>query len=779
MKRLIFLIILNFNFTLAQDFLMQGWYWDYPKTTDGYNWADTLTNKANELANAGFTYIWLPPLSRASFGNSSNGYDPKDLYDLGEYGGGATGFGTRQDINELVAEFANVGINAVADVVYNHRDGGKAENNDAVENYIENYVWTKADSGYNPYPYDRWRSFILLGGTSGNDAGDYYFKVSSASGHNRFNGFKYNIYMETKTVKWQNQTDISEHEPNGGGDCSQDFNDITLGVNMNAFVDDPATCRTDEFHLNLKSTDFNSAGDTLFIYFGRRNSDYSDLRVYGIWSGPRSMDIADEIIYQTYTDFTNLPSSKGLMNYENFKPNNTNITKLDGDWDWPWFFYDYDQNVKSTRDVLYNWTRWLWEDVGIRGFRMDAVKHFPPNFVGDLFDSLYIHGIYSKLNVGEFFDANPITLNQWITDVYSSMETSTITELNPRIYDFALRQSLKDASDTYGYDVRNVFNSGIVDGAAGSGFNVVTFLNNHDFRETGQEVVNDPILGYAYLLTNNKVGLPSVFYPDYYYVTGFDKGGLKNKIDELIAVHKKHIFGATEIDYLSRFSTPYTQTFSTGFSNTTLFYQIMGTSSGRDLLVAINYAGGTDTLNVIHGINMTSVNNGDVFVDLLNYSLEPLTYVNEGKVNIKLPPRSYSVWVKGVTVQAKIFLQGAYDSLSNNMTTNLRNNDLLPFVSPYLEDQRTVKNIHESIVDWILVELYDNFANEPIVSKSVFVRNDGMLVLEDGVTTTIPLDAAVGDYYLVLKHRNHLAVASANKIMVNASTPLYDFTTDN
>ena len=63
----------------SQDVLMQGWYWDYPKTIDGNNWADTITSKATDLGDAGITHLWLPPLSRASFGSGSNGYDPKDL----------------------------------------------------------------------------------------------------------------------------------------------------------------------------------------------------------------------------------------------------------------------------------------------------------------------------------------------------------------------------------------------------------------------------------------------------------------------------------------------------------------------------------------------------------------------------------------------------------------------------------------------------------------------------------------------------------------------------
>ena len=162
LQSLLFLLLLFFlQNSFAQDIMMQGWYWDYPKTANGHNWADTIETKATELANAGITHVWLPPLSRASFGNGSNGYDPKDLYDLGEYGGGATGFGTRSQLDDIIDLFDNVGIEAVADVVYNHRDGGNAEDNPAIEGWIEGYNSTKVNNGDAPFPSDRLYSVSL------------------------------------------------------------------------------------------------------------------------------------------------------------------------------------------------------------------------------------------------------------------------------------------------------------------------------------------------------------------------------------------------------------------------------------------------------------------------------------------------------------------------------------------------------------------------------------------------------------------------------------------
>lgn len=627
-----------YNASSAQDFMMQGWYWDYPKT----NWAGTLNTKVSDLSSSGFTYVWVPPASRANSGSNSNGYDPKDLYDLGEFGLGATGFGTRPALDNLISACNAAGINVVADVVYNHRDGGKPENNSAVKYYINNYNYY---AGANPYPYDRYRIILPLGGSTGNGAGDYYFKVSSESQSNNFKNWNYKIYFQTKTVGWQNLPNNTESEPNGGGDCSQSNNTVNLGIDMYASIDDPASCSIDEFHLHLNSSDFNSAGDTLFIYFGNLTSGYSDMRIYGLWSGPRSANIVNELVYQTYTDFTSMPSGQGLMNFENFKPNNTNSTMLNGDWDWMWFFYDYDQNVNDTKTKLQDWSRWLWDDVGFRGYRMDAVKHFPPEFVGGLLNNLHTNGIDPGMVVGEYYDANSSSLSSWVNAVSASKGASTS---NVRAFDFALRDVLEKACDSYGYDVRNIFNSGIVDSGSGlNGYNAVTFINNHDFRDAGQPVDNDPILAYAYILTNNQVGLPCVFYPDYYATSGFSNSGMKDKIDKLINVHKNYIYGSSARDYLTKIGTTFNPYFNTGYANTTLVYQMRNTVSGKDVIVAINFAG--EPLDMWVGVNTSSLPENTKLGDQIGNASLPTMTVSGGRINVKLPSRSYAVWVENTT----------------------------------------------------------------------------------------------------------------------------------
>src|SRR5690606_16376833 len=155
----------------------------------GYSWADTLRLKAASLKNAGITHIWFPPHAVPASSNWSNGYDPKDLF----IGDQTQGLGTRSALDGMLAEFSAQDSQPVADLIYNHRDGGNAENNPAVRDYITNY-YTAAKQ---PFPSDRFRCILPLGGSSGNGAGDYYFKISSRSGDERFNNYGYRVYMQT------------------------------------------------------------------------------------------------------------------------------------------------------------------------------------------------------------------------------------------------------------------------------------------------------------------------------------------------------------------------------------------------------------------------------------------------------------------------------------------------------------------------------------------------------------------------------------------------------
>ena len=625
----------------AQDVMMQAWYWDYPTTVSGKTFMANLAERAEELGDAGFTQMWLPPLSKGSGGGFSVGYDVRDYYDLGDYGNAR--WGNRSHLTSAISAFNAQGIDLIADMVWNHRDGGRAENNDAVEGWIENLNFAKVAAGDQPMPSDRWRCYLPLGGSSGNGAGTYYLKVRSASQHPNFFGKSYTVMTWTNSFNPNYGTAaLAETAANGGSDCGEGFDVLELGRRMDAFTDDDA-CKTDEFALTLEASDFDAAGDTLWIQLYNNAGglgDYSDHFIYGLWNGAASADVQTQLRYQTYTDFRYVASGMGIMNYDAFRPNG-NPTQLAGDWDALWFFNDIDQTVPSAQDELYDWTSWLWDNANIRGYRLDAVKHFPNWFTGLMMNRLHDEGKDPVMVVGEFFDGNAGLLKNWVDEANAGMDADTRAAIQIRVFDFALRESLKQACDAFGYDARNVFQSGMVDGVGSSGFDAVTFVNNHDFRYPGQEVVNDPMLAYAYILTNNKVGLPCVFYPDY-----FQGGDQKFQMNGLIDVQRKYIAGSNTVEYLNRFGSFYSGNYFEGFPNTSLIYQLSGGPSGRSVVVAINFAG--ETLRVDHTLNTGFVPVGDTLTDIFGVSPYPYTIINGSSQGyFEVPARSFGVWVQG------------------------------------------------------------------------------------------------------------------------------------
>ncbi|MBD2566635.1 alpha-amylase [Anabaena lutea] len=107
------------NSTMMQYF---HWYID----PDLILWND-LKNKAQELAHAGFTALWLPPAYKGIGGGYDVGYGVYDMYDLGEFdqkGTIRTKYGDRQQYLDAIQALQKQGLQVYADTVLNHRMGG-------------------------------------------------------------------------------------------------------------------------------------------------------------------------------------------------------------------------------------------------------------------------------------------------------------------------------------------------------------------------------------------------------------------------------------------------------------------------------------------------------------------------------------------------------------------------------------------------------------------------------------------------------------------------------
>jgi hypothetical protein len=100
----------------------------------------------------------------------------------------------------------------------------------------------------------------------------------------------------------------------------------------------------------------------------------------------------------------------------------------------------------------------------------------------------------------------------------------------------------------------------------------------------------------------------------------------------------------------------------------------------------------------------------------------------------------------------------------------------------YPGTENVVSLPNANIVDWVLVELRDaaNAASATgltvIGKQAAFVLNNGSVVGVDG-SSSLQFDLTVSNQlFVVVYHRNHLSVMSANPLVLSGGTYAYDFT---
>lgn len=137
----------------------------------------------------------------------------------------------------------------------------------------------------------------------------------------------------------------------------------------------------------------------------------------------------------------------------------------------------------------------------------------------------------------------------------------------------------------------------------------------------------------------------------------------------------------------------------------------------------------------------------------------------------------------GVMLTAKVFLHGAYDSSSSMMRADL-GAARLPTATPHSDGVAANSAIFDvtgtnAIVDWVYVELRDkDDITSVIAGASAFVQRDGDVVATDG-TSALTIDVASGDYYISIKHRNHIPIATDMAISLSGTVTHIDFTNVN
>ncbi len=158
---------------------------------------------------------------------------------------------------------------------------------------------------------------------------------------------------------------------------------------------------------------------------------------------------------------------------------------------------------------------------------------------------------------------------------------------------------------------------------------------------------------------------------------------------------------------------------------------------------------------------------------------------NNDRVKLVEGP-TVAVIPSSIVVFAKVYLEGAYNGSDLNTLLNAS----IPTDQPYSINGHsageTAGSVPAGAVDWVLVELREAASasaaleSTRVGSAAGFLMNDGTIKSTDGTSNlTVSLTGNSGaDFFVVVYHRNHLSIMSADPISANGSD-IYaiDFTT--
>ncbi|MGF1493975.1 MAG: alpha-amylase [Microcoleaceae cyanobacterium] len=412
--------------------MMQYFHWYIPN--DGNLW-NQVGQRAQELADAGFTAMWLPPAYKGLSGSNDVGYGVYDMYDLGEFdqrGTVRTKYGTKDQYLSAVKALQAANIQVYADIVLNHRMGG--DNTEIVQ--------------ATPYSQD---------------------DRVHPKGHMR------DIKAYTHFTFPGRQGKYSDFQWHWWHFDAVDWDDYTRELS------------------------------TIYLLEGKQFDDYVAL-------------------------------AKGNFDY------------LMG--------CDTDLQNPEVQEETIRWVKWYLDNIGIDGFRLDAIKHISTWFFPIWLDAAEKYAGKDLFAVGEYWYPNVNVLHWYLNALGDRMS----------VFDVPLHYNFYYASKAGGnYDMRFILNGTLMQQRP---WQSVTFVDNHDSQPL--QALESPVepwfkpLAYAIILLRAE-GYPCVFYSDYYGADYEDYGRDGNRypihlvshrwiIDKFLYARHQYAYGP-QYDYFDHFNT--------------------------------------------------------------------------------------------------------------------------------------------------------------------------------------------------------------------------------
>lgn len=144
-----------------------------------------------------------------------------------------------------------------------------------------------------------------------------------------------------------------------------------------------------------------------------------------------------------------------------------------------------------------------------------------------------------------------------------------------------------------------------------------------------------------------------------------------------------------------------------------------------------------------------------------------------------------------VVLHVRGFLQGAYNTADGLMRDDLRKLGLIPSVQPYTDAVTSLGYVgtetatpavlatadNNAPVDWVVVEIRDKTTPKTVVTRvAALLQRDGDVAnpQTNEVKLLIP-NVVEGQYYVTLRHRNHLGVMTKDAVLLSPTLAAIDF----
>ena len=202
------------------------------------------------------------------------------------------------------------------------------------------------------------------------------------------------------------------------------------------------------------------------------------------------------------------------------------VDDLHGNFDYL-MFSNIDYTHPEAREEVTKWGQWMVNEIGVDGFRLDAVQHFSYSFTKDWIRRINEAGLKRKGANGEVFMVGEIWTGEyqrilrWLNGVQQPHGPQVYAYDAPLLYNFSrISEDLRVPAKRKNLDLRTIARESLLLSRPRAS---VTLVTNHD-TQPGQTSYTPIIaqlkpLFYAFILLRQE-GLPCVFWGDLYGTKG-------------------------------------------------------------------------------------------------------------------------------------------------------------------------------------------------------------------------------------------------------------------